>query len=87
MAYNWCQRVHDCVAVSFSFLTNANLGLLSTEIASTIHLSLYAMWAWLKTEGTHVPSPPSSPPPLLPLLLTPMLMCHTPKRNEVTKQG
>ena len=62
MVYNWCQRVHDCVAVSFSFLTNANLGLLSTEIASTIHLSLYAMWTWLKTEGAHVPSPPSPPP-------------------------
>ena len=30
----------DCVAVSFNFLTNANLGLLSAEIASTIHLSL-----------------------------------------------
>ena len=62
MVYNWCQRVHDCVAVSFSFLTNANLGLLSTEIASTIHLSRYAMWTWLKTEGAHVPSPPSPPP-------------------------
>ena len=50
----------DCVAVFyFIFLTNASLGLLLTDIASTIHL--HAMWVWLKAEGAHVPSTPTPP--------------------------